>query len=107
MSKSTSVTTSTFEQEVLKSPIPVLVDFWAEWCAPCLLVSPHVDAIAEELDGRVKVVNVDVDSEQALAIRYGVMSIPSLFIFKDGRVVQQLIGLRPKQAIKEALERYL
>ena len=96
-------TDTNFEQEVLNSDIPVLVDFWAPWCGPCRMVSPLVDEIAEELTGKLKVVKVNTDENQEIAVKYGIRSIPTLGIFKDGQIVDGVIGAVPKQAIKDKL----
>lgn len=93
-----------FEAEVLQSDIPVLVDFWAAWCGPCRMVSPVVERLAEDYDGRVKVAKVNVDEEQTLAANYRVASIPMLFIFKNGEVVNQLVGARPYEELAAALD---
>lgn len=107
MSANLALATNEFEEKVLKSEVPVLVDFWAEWCGPCRAIAPSVEAIANEYAGRAKVFKVDVDSEQELAIRYGITSIPALLIFKGGRVVDQIIGANPKEMIAATLERHL
>ena len=86
------VTEKNFETEVLKSDIPVLVDFWAEWCGPCRMIAPVVKEIAQDLQGKLKVVKVNIDDAQQLAAQYGVMSIPTLFIFKNGKPVEQMVG---------------
>jgi thioredoxin 1 len=96
-------TDTNFDQEVLKSDIPVLVDFWAPWCGPCRMVSPLVDELAEELTGKIKVVKVNTDENQEVAVKYGIRSIPTLGIFKDGNIVDGVIGAVPKQAIKNKL----
>jgi thioredoxin 1 len=96
-------TDTNFEQEVLKSDIPVLVDFWAPWCGPCRMVSPLVDELAEELTGKLKVVKVNTDENQEIAVKYGIRSIPTLGIFKNGEIVDGVIGAVPKQTIKEKL----
>jgi thioredoxin 1 len=93
-------TDTNFDQEVIKSDIPVLVDFWAPWCGPCRMVSPLVDELAEELTGKLKVVKVNTDENQEIAIKYGIRSIPTLGIFKNGEIVDGVIGAVPKQAIK-------
>jgi thioredoxin 1 len=93
-------TDTNFDQEVLKSDLPVLVDFWAPWCGPCRMVSPVVEELAEELTGKLKVVKVNTDENQEIAVKYGIRSIPTLGIFKDGNIVDGLIGAVPKQTIK-------
>jgi len=104
---SLAVTDTSFEEEVLKSDVPVLVDFWAEWCQPCKMVSPIVDEIGQEYAGRVKVAKIDVDSNSKIATQYGIMSIPSLLFFKDGKVVDQVVGVIPKKAFVERLNKIL
>ena len=94
------VTTANFEEEVLKSDKPVLVDFWATWCGPCRMLAPTVAAIAEEKAGVLKVGKVDVDDEPELARRFGIMSIPTLILFKDGQAVRQTMGYQPKEALE-------
>ncbi len=100
---SSAVTTSTFEQEVLQSDKPVIVDFWAEWCGPCHAVSPVLDRIAEERSDELRLVKVNVDEEQELMIRYGVQSIPTIILFKDGAPAAAVIGAQPKGAIERGL----
>jgi thioredoxin len=99
----TAVTESTFEQEVTKSEISVIVDFWAEWCGPCHAVSPVLEKIAEERVGELKVVKVNIDEEQALAQRYGVSSIPTMILFKDGQPTAAAIGAQPKGSLERSL----
>ncbi len=99
----TAVTESTFEQEVLTSDKPVLVDFWAEWCGPCHAVSPVLDKIAGERPDELKLVKVNIDEEQGLAQRYGVASIPTMILFKDGQPAASAIGAQPKAALERTL----
>ncbi|MCW5947319.1 MAG: thioredoxin [Fimbriimonadales bacterium] len=96
-----------FEDKVVNSAVPVLIDFWAEWCGPCKAIAPEVEKIAEEYAGKVNVYKVDVDSEGELAAQFGIMSIPSLLIFKGGKVVDQIVGFTNKDNIAKALERAL
>ncbi|OGX05931.1 MAG: thioredoxin [Omnitrophica WOR_2 bacterium GWA2_47_8] len=93
------ITEKNFEAEVIKSAIPVLVDFWAEWCGPCKMIAPILDQVADELKGKLKVVKVNVDDEQELAMKYGIMSIPTLLVFKKGAIVDQLVGAMPKEQL--------
>jgi len=102
-----TLTESNFDQEVLQSDKPVLVDFWAVWCAPCSMIVPTVEAIAQEYEGKVKVGKVNVDENSQLAIRYGIRAIPTLLLFKDGKVVEQMIGVQPKETIKSLVDKYL
>ena len=105
MSDAAAVTSADFDAEVLQSPVPVLVDFWAVWCGPCRMIAPHVDAVAEEFQGKAKVLKVDVDVEQDIAAKYGVMSIPTLVFFKDGKVADQIVGAQSKSVIAGKLEK--
>jgi thioredoxin 1 len=100
---SSAVTTETFEQEVLKSDKPVIVDFWAEWCGPCHAVSPVLDRIAEERAQELRLVKVNVDEEQELMVRYGIQSIPTIILFREGAPAAAVIGAQPKGAIEKAL----
>ena len=93
----------TFEQEVLKSETPVIVDFWAEWCGPCHAVAPVLEKIAEERKDEVKLVKVNIDEEQGLSMKYGVMSIPTMILFKDGEPAAAAIGAQPKSMLEKSL----
>lgn len=101
------VTDSTFKQEVLESEAPVLVDFWAPWCGPCRMVAPVVEEIAEQYDGKVKVVKVNTDDNPSIASQYGIRSIPTLMIFKGGQRVDMVVGAVPKTTLANTLEKYL
>lgn len=96
-----------FEQEVLKSDTPVLVDFWAEWCMPCRIVTPIIDELAKEYEGRLKVGKINVDQNSQSLEKYGVMSIPSVFIFKNGTIIKSLIGAQNKETYKKEIEEAL
>src|SRR4051812_11614559 len=97
-------TDQNFEQEVLKSTEPVLVDFWAEWCMPCRMLTPTIDKIAKDYVGKVKVGKVDTDANRDISIKYDIRSIPTVMIFKDGVVAQKFVGLRNEKDFKEALD---
>lgn len=101
------LTDANFEAEVLKSEVPTLVDFWAVWCGPCKQIAPTVDALADEYKGRVKVAKMDVDNHQIFPQRYGVRSIPTLLIFKGGKVVGQLVGAMPRSKVEAELQKHL
>ena len=107
MSKALIVTDDSFEQEVLQADKPVVVDFWAEWCGPCKMIAPILDEIAQEFEGKVKITKVDVDSNNKTAGRYNIMSIPSLLFFKNGEVVDQVVGAMAKSQLKSRLEKVL
>ena len=97
-------TKDNFQTEVIESGVPVLVDFWATWCGPCRAVAPLVDELAAEYEGRLKVGKVDVDAEQQLAADFGVRSIPTLLIFKDGKMAEQIVGAVPKSQLVDRLQ---
>jgi thioredoxin 1 len=101
------VTDASFDQEVLKSDTPVLVDFWATWCGPCRALAPVVDELATHYGSKLKVGKMDVDSNSATPMRYKVTGIPTLLVFKGGQVVEQLVGYRPKDAIQQALDKHI
>jgi thioredoxin 1 len=101
------LTTDNFDQEVLQSAEPVLVDFWATWCPPCRLIAPTIEALADEYQGRVKVAKLDVDEHGELAGRYGVRSIPTLLLFKGGEVVEQRVGALPRPELVRLLDQHV
>lgn len=107
MSKPIDITQNTFKSEVVESNVPVLIDFWAEWCGPCQKLSPILDEIAEELDGKVKVTKVDLDKERTLGSLFQVLTIPHVLIFKDGQKVDEFSSVRPKAEILSRLEPHL
>lgn len=107
MGKPIEVTDANFEQEVLKSDLPVIVDFWAIWCGPCRLIAPVVEQLADEYEGKIKIAKLDVDTNPQTAVKYGIRSIPTLLIFKDGKVAEQIIGAVPKSQVEERLQRVL
>jgi thioredoxin 1 len=107
MGNALAVTDESFEQEVLNSEVPVLVDFWAAWCGPCRMIAPTVDRLAVEYAGKLKVVKVDVDQNPDISGRLGVMSIPTLMVFKDGQMVERIMGALPKPAILAKLKPHL
>lgn len=96
---------SNFNDEVLKSATPVLVDFWAEWCGPCKMLAPVLDELATEYDGKVKIAKVDIDQNPGLATQYRVSAIPTLLLFKNGQVMEQVVGLKSKRDLKASLDR--
>ena len=100
-----ALTQENFAKEVLQSATPVLVDFWAEWCGPCKMIAPILDELAEEYDGRVKIGKVNIDDQQTLAAEYSVRAIPTLLLFNQGQVADQIVGLRSKRDLKASFDR--
>jgi thioredoxin 1 len=100
-------TDTNFEEEVIKSEVPVLVDFWAEWCAPCRLIAPIVEQLASEYEGKLKVGKINVDQNPHVSMNYGIRSIPTILIFKSGKAIEQLIGAVPKNSITEKIKSVL
>jgi len=107
MSKLDSINDIDFDQKVLQAKGPVLVDFWASWCRPCLMVAPILDELAEKYSGKINFVKVDVDQNPKTAARYNVMSIPTILIFKNGQPVSHIVGLRPKEELGRSLDAVL
>lgn len=107
MANNLAVTAAEFDEKVLKSELPVLVDFWAEWCGPCRMIGPSVEQLAQEYAGKASVYKLNVDTDGEIAGRYGVMSIPALLVFKGGKVVDQMVGAAPKPQLAALIERNL
>ena len=101
------VTTSTFDEMVLKSTTPVLVDFWAEWCGPCHAVAPILEEISKDHGDKIKIVKLNTDEESAIAVKYGITSIPTLNVFVNGQVVKTIVGAKPKPALLKELESFI
>ena len=97
-------TDQNFEEQVLKSTVPVLVDFWAEWCMPCRMLAPTIEKLATDYNGKVKVGKVDTDANREISIKYGISAIPTVILFKDGQVAQKFVGLRQERDFKAALD---
>jgi thioredoxin 1 len=107
MSNVAAVTTNNFENEVLKSNSPVLVDFWAAWCGPCRMVAPVIDQLAEQYSGKVKVVKLNVDENPEIAEKYQILSIPTVYLFKNGSKAEEMVGARPKQSFEEMINKHV
>ena len=107
MAKPVPVSDSTFESDVLKSDTPVLTDFWATWCGPCRMIAPILEDLAGEMEGKLKIAKLDVDQNPATSMRYGVMSIPTLILFKNGKETERLVGAMPKERLLARIRPHL
>lgn len=107
--KALEINKETFQKEVLESKTPVLVDFWASWCGPCMMMAPILDELSKELENKVKITKLDIENpaNKDLAMQYGIMSIPNMKLFKDGKVIQDFVGSRPKEEFKRDLEKLI
>lgn len=105
--KTFEITEATFETEVLNSELPVLIDFWAEWCSPCKMIAPLVDQIAEKYEGKLRVGKVDADENQNLLMQYGIMGIPTLMVFKGGQVAERIVGFMPLPALEPKIAQHV
>jgi thioredoxin 1 len=106
-SKTFEITEATFDSEVLKSDLPVLIDFWAEWCAPCKMIAPLVDHLADKYDGKLRVGKVDADVNQNILMQYGIMGIPTLILFKGGEPVERIVGFAPLPKLEPKIAQHL
>lgn len=102
-----TITNQNFEAEVMSATEPVLVDFWATWCGPCRMLSPVVDKLAEEFEGKIKVGKINVDEQQELAARFSIMTIPTLLVFKGGEIVEKSVGVKPQNALAAMLNKHI
>lgn len=100
-----TLTESNFASEVTSSTVPVLVDFWAEWCGPCKMIGPILDELSGDYDGRVKIGKVNIDEQQTLAVQFGIRAIPTILLFKNGQVAEQIVGLKSKRDLKASIDR--
>ena len=107
MAHTLEITAENFETQVLQAKTPVLVDFWASWCGPCRMLAPVIDELAQEFDGKLTVGKINVDEQGALAAQYGIMSIPSVFLFQNGQVIERLVGVRPKAELMDLIQKAL
>lgn len=107
MANAITITDATFEEQVINSDTPVLVDFWAEWCGPCKMIAPVLDEIATELNGKLTIGKINVDEEQSTMMAYGIMGIPALLLFKDGELVTRITGFRPKPQLMAELQPHI
>ncbi len=107
MAKETEITATNFETEVLKSQVPVVVDFWAEWCNPCKMIAPIMERLANEYGERLKVAKLNVDQHPDVAGRFGISGIPAILFFREGNLVHRVVGYQPQQALKDAIRNYL
>lgn len=107
MAHTVEITKENFNTLVLQSSTPVLVDFWASWCGPCKMIAPVIDELAQDFDGKITVGKINVDEQAELAAQYGIMSIPSIFLFKNGQVAERLVGVRPKAELEKLIQNVL